>query len=343
MKAILLLILTTVTLATDAQILCIKCYDQNARVLSDTNNLILNGGFENSSCIAWPNAGWGSYCPNANSYNCDITNWTCIAGGTNTYASIIDSSTINYKVAEGSTAAYFGNAFSFTCTTSTYYDTSCIAASGCQTYLPNGYPVSGSNYGGINGVSLLQTVNGLTISSLYSLEFWTGGEWAPNNFHNSGIFGIDLGFGNILLRNPSTPITGIGRRYVISFIATSNSHTFKFTNWGHTAYDACTELVLDDVRLYEMITNPCTVGMSELDETTNLNVYPNPVFDKLNVSKNNNEFSTFLLYDNLYRKLLQQTFTNSTSINTEQLAKGIYIYVVIYKNGVLKKGKFIKN
>jgi hypothetical protein len=44
---------------------------------------------------------------------------------------------------------------------------------------------------------------------------------------------------------------------------------------------------------------------------------------------------------------LEQSFTKSTSINTEQLAKGIYLYEVrnnpdSYRDGVIKKGKVVK-
>jgi len=48
------------------------------------------------------------------------------------------------------------------------------------------------------------------------------------------------------------------------------------------------------------------------------------------------------------RKIFHQSFINSISINTEQLAKGIYIYEVRNKNGPdsyreVKKGKLVKD
>jgi ELWxxDGT repeat protein len=71
-------------------------------------------------------------------------------------------------------------------------------------------------------------------------------------------------------------------------------------------------------------------------------VYPNPISDKLNITISNNEPSEALLYDIASRKLFQQTFINSISIPTESLAKGIYLYEVRNKNGVIKKGKVVK-
>ncbi|MEO8148060.1 MAG: T9SS type A sorting domain-containing protein, partial [Bacteroidia bacterium] len=71
-------------------------------------------------------------------------------------------------------------------------------------------------------------------------------------------------------------------------------------------------------------------------------IVPNPVTDKLNVTINNNQLSEIILYDITSRKILQQKFTTSTTLNTSQLAKGIYIYELRDKGGVVKKGKVVK-
>ncbi|MEO5674781.1 MAG: T9SS type A sorting domain-containing protein, partial [Chitinophagales bacterium] len=42
-----------------------------------------------------------------------------------------------------------------------------------------------------------------------------------------------------------------GTTYIIEFNAISASHTIKFTNWGHICFN-CSELVLDNVRLYTL-------------------------------------------------------------------------------------------
>ena len=85
------------------------------------------------------------------------------------------------------------------------------------------------------------------------------------------------------------------------------------------------------------------VGINANNSPTNfVSIYPNPVIDKLNVQTNNYEQTEITLYDITSRKLLQQTFTNTTIINTEQLAKDIYIYEIRNKNGIIKKGKIIK-
>ena len=45
----------------------------------------------------------------------------------------------------------------------------------------------------------------------------------------------------------------------------------------------------------------------------------------------------------LSREILQQTFINSATLNTEQLARGLYLFEVRDKNGLCKKGKLVKD
>ena len=75
----------------------------------------------------------------------------------------------------------------------------------------------------------------------------------------------------------------------------------------------------------------------------NIIVLPNPFTDKINITSKRNEHVEISLFDVTARKVFNQSFTNSTSINTEQLAKGIYLYEVRNKNGVIKKGKVVKD
>ena len=226
-----------------AQIICILCFDTNDSISSNVTNFIVNGGMESTACQPWP-AG-DRWCPNSAAYNCDIDNWTCTGGGTGTYACMMDANYI--YVVEGLKAAYFGNAFSNNC--GLQGDTSCFTMNDCEIGgIPAGFPSNDPTYGGTGGVSLEQTVTGLTIGAAYVLEFWAGGEWS---FMDRGIFGVDLGFGYTMLRNKpsSTFSTDLCNYFIIEFLATSTTHTVKFTNWGHCC-GSCTELILDNVRLY---------------------------------------------------------------------------------------------
>lgn len=86
-----------------------------------------------------------------------------------------------------------------------------------------------------------------------------------------------------------------------------------------------------------------TIGINEIGETFSANIYPVPFNDYLKVEKSNDESAEIILYDIASRKLMQEKFTSSTVLNTEQLAKGVYLYELRNKAGVSKKGKVVKD
>lgn len=255
-KFLLCLFLTSIfqfaMLNGHAQVICIMCFDQNDSISTGVNNLIMNGGFENTNCIASTGVIGSptSFCPNSTGYSCDLTNWTCSGGGTSTYSCIYDLVTNKSMIAEGMNSVYMGNYYCNPCS-NTSGDTSCLITDGCTVYGPPvGFPNNPDPaFGGSVGVSIEQTVNGLVPLTTYVLEFWAGGEQFMTDL---GLFAVNVGFGDTMLRVRDTPVgTGIGIRYLVLFRATSISHTIKFTNWGHICNN-CTELVLDDVRLYTL-------------------------------------------------------------------------------------------
>jgi hypothetical protein len=104
------------------------------------------------------------------------------------------------------------------------------------------------------------------------------------------------------------------------------------------------EYIIDDFRICD---SPCicnsSVGVNQILQANNsFNISPNPFSGKLNFTINNNELSEIIIYDIASRKILEQEFLNPVTLNTEQLAKGIYLYEVRNKNGVIKKGKVVK-
>ena len=338
------LIFTTFQFAS-AQILCVQCFNQNDSIGMNVINHIVNGSFENTTCLS--NQYTSSFCPNSSYYSCSVANWTCTGGGTASYASIDDNT---FTVTpQGPKAAYFGNGSSAYACSGTFNDTSCLATTSCEiTTIPTGYPTNDATYGGITGVSMSQTVTGLTVGTAYVLEFWAGGEPQTNGWMLPGVFAVDIGFGNTFLRCKPTQANPvhIGTRFIIQFKATSTSHTIKFTNWGHICIP-CTELILDHVRLYTTAELPpfvsvcSTDAVSELEENQ-ITVFPNPATNQLTVSSNSSLVSEITLFDITTRQLLHQTFTGSVILNTESFAKGIYFYEIKNKSGVIHTGRLEK-
>lgn len=108
-------------------------------------------------------------------------------------------------------------------------------------------------------------------------------------------------------------------------------------NWNRAYY------YIDDVCVSsDSLTCPSTVGIAEIQKGNELILFPNPFTDIINITLKGSESVEVSLFDVTSRKILKQSFTNSISLNTEQLAKGIYLYEVRDKSGVIKKGKFVK-
>jgi PKD repeat protein len=317
---------------TPAQIICIFCYDQNDSISTGVNNLLLNGGFEAPSCTT------GSFCPSSSYYQCNIPNWTCTGGGTSTYAQVIDiTGTAWYgsflsEVIEGTYAIYMGNYYCQACS-QTANDTSCLTWVDCTAGgVPAGYPINPDpTYGGATGVSIEQTVSGLIVGNTYILEFWAGGEYDAQG--PEGLFAVDVGFGNTFLRDKETDWGMMGTRYIIEFNAVSTSHTIKFTNWGHIC-SSCTELVLDDVRLYTLaelnpIVPPCAGSVPNAIFTAPNHICPGSCTNFTNLS------SGATMYEWIFPGAIPSSSTDANPQNICYNTPGQYSVTLIAGNGTL--------
>jgi hypothetical protein len=109
----------------------------------------------------------------------------------------------------------------------------------------------------------------------------------------------------------------------------------------------CTELIIDNVRLYtlEELSNgvpPCSSSADGPSEKSGFAIYPNPFISTLQVATILQQSVTFILYNSLSKKVLEQEVTGAATINTDELPGGIYFYAIRDKNGVLQVGKLVK-
>jgi len=84
------------------------------------------------------------------------------------------------------------------------------------------------------------------------------------------------------------------------------------------------------------------ISSVESTSETKPEIYPNPFGNQLMIRFSTGESVTFSLYSFLGQQVLQQTFTNSTHIHTEQLVNGIYFYELKNDKGVSKTGIVVK-
>lgn len=335
-----------------AQIICIFCYEQNDSISSNVNNLILNGSFE-TGC---PNLGY--FCPNSGAYSCDIDNWTGSGGGITSYGLVFDISN-QVVIPEGDKVVYFGNGLYARVCSPSVYDTLCLVDSDCVTIgIPPGYPFTSADYGGQNGVALEQTVSGLVVGGTYVLEFWAGGEGQFLGWDNPGVFAVDIGFGNTYLRCKPTSTGYTGTRYLIEFNATSTSHTIKFINWGHVC-NSCTELMLDDVRLYTLAelspnVSPCSGSVLNAMFTAPNHICPGTCANFTNLSTNATSYQWFfpggspdtstvtnpvnICYNTPGNYDIQLIASNATSSDTLLLQNYITVYPAPFPQGIMQNG-----
>ena len=151
---------------------------------------------------------------------------------------------------------------------------------------------------------------------------------------------------NLNSRNGWTEVSGSyqalgGERFMtIGNFRDSNATTLTYTGWGLTLNFSYHSLYYVD----DVLVTPCDslTAINEVNFHDESVLFPNPFSDKINITTKTNEKLEVILYDVVSRKILNQSFTTSTTINTEQLAKGIYLYEVRNKSGVIKQGKVVK-
>ncbi|MDF2438873.1 MAG: repeat protein [Bacteroidota bacterium] len=99
--------------------------------------------------------------------------------------------------------------------------------------------------------------------------------------------------------------------------------------------------------LYNITAGACgTSGLgvdNQSDHVAEARLFPNPFSGILTFTLSDAEPASFILYDISSRIILREDFRSSATIGTGHLAKGIYLYEMRNKNGIIKKGKVIKD
>jgi hypothetical protein len=92
------------------------------------------------------------------------------------------------------------------------------------------------------------------------------------------------------------------------------------------------------------ICSPSTSGIADNQAAGDaILAYPNPVNNELTITASGSGLFEITVYDMASKKLVEKEFTNIVSIPADQFAKGMYMYEVRNKSGVVKKGKVVKD
>lgn len=199
---------------------------------------------------------------------------------------------------------------------------------------------------------IMQTLSGFIPGNTYPINFHQAVVKQVNCLDSSGSWAVYV---DTLLAGITIPTfcadtfnstSFIWELRTITFVASSVTHTIKFLPIDDDT--VLTYVTFSGIRMgidCIYITNDCNSMTDQIKDygfEIPFTIFPNPAFDNLNIEYYTNEPSEITLYDLSSRKLLQQAFTNTITINTEQLAKGIYLYTVRNRNGIIKNGKVIK-
>jgi hypothetical protein len=207
-----------------------------------------------------------------------------------------------------------------------FYDTNCPAYSSAQS---GHYFVSLENNSSDSTQSTaisLKLSNALQVGEIYSLSFYVKGG-GPIVI---GVSDTDSSFGSVIYTSPT--VVNFWTLRTITFTAplTGEYVTVKYGSFLGGA-------LVDNFIIYSGLGIDGQTGIEKLK------IFPNPFSNQITFTSSTNELSTISLYDLLGKQILQQSFSNSTTINTEQLENGIYFYELENSKRILGKGKVVKN
>lgn len=88
--------------------------------------------------------------------------------------------------------------------------------------------------------------------------------------------------------------------------------------------------------------NDLSVDEEATEIAANVKVFPNPFTNQFEVQIDNDENSKLTLFDMSGRVILQNSFSRTTNIQTQDLIGGVYIYQIISNNQLVSNGKLVK-
>jgi hypothetical protein len=125
-----------------------------------------------------------------------------------------------------------------------------------------------------------------------------------------------------------------------------NGTTFQyggdFYNVCPGSHTLCIEDAYGCITCSLLVINSLTTDVEKIQDGSSINITPNPFFTQLTITHSTTEPTSIILSNICAQQILQQTFINSTTINTEHLADGIYFYELRNEKGMVRKGKVIK-
>jgi hypothetical protein len=270
---------------------------------SSSQNLIQNGGFETATYVGWPSGNSLSAYPTF----------------TNSWAAV----DVDGEMMFSDSLAHTGTGF-----------LSVLQNAGAN---PVVNWLGNSAGGGFDRAIQLIPV---TPSTTYYLSFYME---SGNSLRYSG-YGSGTTFIQVEQFSPAavidtfmqyTPLTWQQFSYTFITGASCDSIALLFSIVGPAGADAW----IDDVEL----TAQKGSGVNGAETQSEVTIFPTLFTNRLTVQNNPGDESLITIYDAVSKKVVQQNFSGTLSINTQHFASGIYFYEIKKSSGeVLMKGKLVK-
>jgi alpha-tubulin suppressor-like RCC1 family protein len=154
-----------------------------------------------------------------------------------------------------------------------------------------------------------------------------------------------LGDGTNSQKNIPVGVSGLATDWIM--VNSKLTHTVALKTdgslyaWGTNLYGQLGDGSTSAKNIPTIITCP-TLSVDENTFAGKLTVYPNPTTSILNIRGNNNLVFNKIIITNLYGKIVFENKVDSTQINIENLASGLYI-IQAFSEESSYQNKFIKN
>lgn len=249
------------------------------------------------------------------------------------------------------------------------------------TWIPQGYPNSGKILVFNNGLNRPGNYSSIDViepplneSNIYDVPviggylpaniFWSYTANTPADFYSSNISGVyPLSNGSFLITsgttglffeidsikqtrwsyvNPvnSSGVTSQGSNPSGNLVFRSNFYGADYSGLsGHTL------MPLGEIELNPANPSICDTVFNSFEtvrEQVASSVFPVPFSNQLTFTVTNNTQTTLLLYNFIGQLVTQESFTHSTTITTERLTEGVYLYELYNDGGKICSGRLVK-
>lgn len=177
-------------------------------------------------------------------------------------------------------------------------------------------------------------------------------------FVNNTITGNRIGVELVTFFNSSVDFSGNticnNSEYNIRLLTSNNSDLHRncwcSTDSAYirsTIYDAFIDLskgIVNFIPISPDCPNEVILNTNSLqDSGFSSTFYPNPFSSSLTVEVDSDHETEISLYDLFGRQVLYQMFEKNTTLNTDKLTSGVYVYKLTSSKGMTKSGKVIRN